>query len=87
MTTWACFTKSLIRVFNPLIGQDTIHDLAPPKHNGSVNAYKFTAYVIHVGIASKLHQVTLNITVVNNYDNNDNGTDVDNSLLMMIGTN
>lgn len=46
MTTWARFTKSLIRVFDPLIGRDTIHDLAPPKHNGSVNAYKFTAYAV-----------------------------------------
>jgi hypothetical protein len=62
MTTRACFTKGIIRVPDPPIGRDTANDLAPP--NGSVNDYtdNFTAYVLHVSTASKLHQITLFIT-------------------------
>lgn len=46
----------LIHVFNPPIGRDMISDLTPLKHNGSMHYYtnKFTTYVRHIGIASKL---------------------------------
>jgi hypothetical protein len=58
ITTWARFTKSLLRVFDPPVSRDTINNLAPP--NGSVNDYidKFTAYMLHIGITSEL-QITL----------------------------
>lgn len=51
----------LIHVFDLLIAHDTIGDLAPPKHNGSIINYidKFTSYVLYVGIASKLHHINL----------------------------
>lgn len=61
MTEWALFTQSLLHDFGPPICHNTTGDLAPPKHTGTVDDYvnNFTAYVLHVGIASKLHQVHL----------------------------
>ena len=39
-------------------------NLAPPRHTGTMNNYidNFTMYVLHVGIASELHQINLFIT-------------------------
>jgi hypothetical protein len=40
---------------------DTLNDLVPPRHTGTVNDYidNFAKYVLHVGITSKLHQINL----------------------------
>ncbi|CAD6204405.1 unnamed protein product [Miscanthus lutarioriparius] len=64
LTEWELFNRNLIHYFSPPICQDTIGDLAPPWHTGSMNDYidNFTAYVLHVGITSELHQVRLFIT-------------------------
>jgi hypothetical protein len=46
---------------NQHVHQDTLDDLAPPRHTGTTNNYidNFTAYVLHVGITCKLHQINL----------------------------
>lgn len=64
MTDWELFTRSLIHDFAPPICQDTLGDLAPPRHTGIVNNYidNFIAYVLHAGIVSKLHWTNLFIT-------------------------
>jgi hypothetical protein len=58
MPEWANFTRRIVYDFSPPIDQETIDDFAPSKHTGTVHDYvnNFTAYVLHVGIANKLHQ-------------------------------
>ena len=64
MTEWAFFSRSLICDFGPSIYRDTIGDLAPPRHVGTVNDYidNFITYALHVGITSEPHQVNLFVT-------------------------
>jgi hypothetical protein len=64
VTEWALFSKSLIHDFGPPIDWDTIGDLAPPRHVGTMNDYinNFIAYALHVGITSEFHQVSLFVT-------------------------
>jgi hypothetical protein len=61
---WAAFTQHFVCDLGPPIDQETISDLAPLKHTGTVHDYIiiFTAYGLYVGIASTLHQVHLFVT-------------------------
>lgn len=53
------FIESIIRNFSP--DRNTTSDLAPPRHNSSMNDYinDFIAYALRIGITSEQHQVNL----------------------------
>jgi hypothetical protein len=63
---WAAFTQHFVRDLGPPIDQETIGDLAPLRHTGTVHDYViiFTAYGLYVDIASKLHQARTNLDSV-----------------------
>jgi hypothetical protein len=54
MNAWANLTQRIVRNFVPSIDRETLGDLAPPRHAGTVNNYNFVAYVLHVGITSEI---------------------------------
>jgi hypothetical protein len=62
MNEWANLTQRIVRNFVPSINRETLGDLAPPRHAGTVDNYNFAAYVLHVGITNELLQITLLIT-------------------------
>ena len=61
MDEWEIFNWDLVCDYGPPISQDAIGDLAPPRHTGTVDDYidSSTTYVLHVGITSEPHQISL----------------------------